>query len=427
MGESDMDVREILRRVRPDRLLPVLMLLVAFLLVSGTLWSCIHQQRIDPPPPAPGVPQVRVLLTSRPIQAATLSTVGSDGYVLTVDGSVVNTAGALPPTTASWAGGVWTFNARTVRGRRAVLKPLGRTLLRFGKTTYRGELRLLPWDGGGFTVVNHLDLESYLAGVLPKELYGGWSPQTYRALAVTARTFALYHTLNRGGRGDYDLGSDQSAQVYGGFSAETNKSLEAVRYTYGVVLTAGAKGSERIFMTQYSACCGGRVNDAATLRSAPDLAPLQGGQTCNDCQGCSRYRWPTVTISKVDLHRALKISYPAATLMKDVKEIRVRTRTDYGRAIWVDVVGSGGKSIRIRAADIRLSLLRSGLPAARGLYSMNCTIRDRGSAFEFADGRGFGHGVGLCQWGAQGKAVAGRTAEDILDFYYPGAVRLRAY
>jgi len=422
-----MDVRAILRRVPPGRLLPVLMLIVAFLFISGTLWSCIQQHRIDPPAPVPGVPNVRVVLTSRPIQTATLSTVSSDGYVLTVDGSVVSAAGALPPTTITYADGVWTFNARTVQGTRAVLKPTGRSLLRFGKTTYRGELRLLPADSGGFIVVNHLDLESYLAGVLPKELYGGWSPQTYRALAVTARTFALYHTLNRGGRGDYDLGADQSSQVYGGFSAETSKSLEAVRYTYGVVLTAGAKGKERIFMSQYSACCGGRVNDAATLRSAPDLAPLQGGQTCDDCQGCSRYRWPTVTVAKTDLHRALKLSYPAAALMKDVKEIRIRTHTDYGRAIWVDIVDSAGRSIRIRAADIRLVLLRSKLPAARGLYSMNCTIHDRGAVFEFADGRGFGHGVGLCQWGAQGKAVAGWSAEEILDFYYPGAVRLRAY
>ena len=109
------------------------------------------------------------------------------------------------------------------------------------------------------------------------------------------------------------------------------------------------------------------------------------------------------------------------------ERIRVVSSTDYGRAVWVDVADHGGRSIRIRAEDIRLALIRTKTPAARGLYSMNCRIRDLGDKFEFYDGRGFGHGVGLCQWGAQGKAAAGWSAERILGFYYPGARFYRAY
>ena len=74
-----------------------------------------------------------------------------------------------------------------------------------------------------------------------------------------------------------------------------------------------------------------------------------------------------------------------------------------------------------------MALLFGGVRAARGLYSMNCDIVDRGGSIEFANGRGFGHGVGLCQWGAQGKALQGWTAERILEAYYPGATLYRIH
>ena len=69
----------------------------------------------------------------------------------------------------------------------------------------------------------------------------------------------------------------------------------------------------------------------------------------------------------------------------------------------------------------------SGPPEAKKLYSMNCRIRDVGDAIEFYDGKGFGHGVGMSQWGAEEKAQRGLRAEEILQFYYPGAVIFRAY
>jgi SpoIID/LytB domain protein len=87
----------------------------------------------------------------------------------------------------------------------------------------------------------------------------------------------------------------------------------------------------------------------------------------------------------------------------------------------------GGQSVRVRAEDLRLALVRSGARGAKGLYSMNCAIRDAGDAVVFCDGRGFGHGVGLSQWGAQDKAARGWPAEKILGFYYPGATLYRAY
>jgi len=181
-------------------------------------------------------------------------------------------------------------------------------------------------------------------------------------------------------------------------------------------------------MAQYSACCGGHVNGARVLRNAPSIEPLTGGQTCNDCAMCRRYRWPAVTISKADIYQALLAAYPkSAPALGGVESISVLSALPHGRAVWVSVAGPTGQSIRLRAEDVRLALLRAGNAQAKRLYSMNCRMRDLGRAIEFADGRGFGHGVGLCQWGAQGKAEKGWLAEEILRFYYPGAKLFRAY
>jgi SpoIID/LytB domain protein len=115
-----------------------------------------------------------------------------------------------------------------------------------------------------------------------------------------------------------------------------------------------------------------------------------------------------------------------------VATVEVTQTTDYGRAVWVRLVGrkqaagGGSETLVLRAEDLRLALIRSASSAAK-LYSMNCKIRDAGGSIVFHDGRGWGHGVGLCQWGAQGKAEAGWTAGQILEFYYPGAKRIRVY
>jgi hypothetical protein len=151
-----------------------------------------------------------------------------------------------------------------------------------------------------------------------------------------------------------------------------------------------------------------------------------------------------VRVAKTDIARALAAAYPGAVRLAGVSEIRVAAATEHGRPIWVDVVGPPAlaagaapaagagsppppASVRVRASDLRLALLRANVASARALYSMNCRWRDAGTAIEFYDGQGFGHGVGLCQWGAQGKARAGWKAEQILQFYYPGSREKRLY
>ncbi len=375
------------------------------------------------PAPAATISTVRVLLTSPGTSVAEISTTGA--YRLTIDGkTVAQSAAAMPAAAVRYLGGNWQIGSRRLAGREAVLAPSPGSMVRMGGKCYQGSLRLLGDVGDTFLAVNHVELESYLAGVLPKELYADWAPATYEALAIAARTFAIYNCVTTGRGSQYDLGDNQASQCYGGYSAETAKSWAAVNATRGVVLAYGLKGQERIILAQYSASCGGQVNGAYVIRNAQRIQPLEGGQICNDCAACSRYRWPAVRLRKADILRALAARYDAARRLTRLDRIDVVYATDYGRAVWVDVVGNG-TPVRLRAEDIRLALLSDGPAAAKRLNSMNCRMVDVGDAIEFTDGRGFGHGVGLCQWGAQGKAVKGWSAERILGFYYPGATLYR--
>ena len=414
-------------RVRTP-LLGVLVIASAAGLVAMGVTSCRRRRRLAQyrPMSPETVPTIRVRLTPLPVESADISTT-SPCRILAGGPGDLRLSEPLRPALVRLAGGTWHIAGQSIEADHLeiVTDPPGR--VRLGSREYRGSLRLLAVGDGRFLVVGHVNLESYLAGVLPEELYAHWSLQAYRALAVAARTFAMYQMRNFGASHDYDLDATQRSQVYGGFSSETEKAWRAVRSTHGQVLAYGPAGDERVFLAQYSACCGGIVNDAGVLRGGTDIPPLRGGQRCDDCRACSRYRWAAVTVSKRDLYDCLAATYGRVRALQGLARLRVTERTSYGRAVWVEAVDPDGRSARLRFSSIRTALFSGGLPAARKLHSMNCRIRDLGQDIQFYDGRGFGHGVGLCQWGAEGKARKGSSAEQMLEFYYPGATIIRPY
>lgn len=429
-GSGDMELSRVQRAWRrAKRFVPVLVFGSGCVLVGRGVSGCGRERPAlveRSPVMREGVPIVRVLVSRGPAEKASIATTA--GYRLLVDGQIaIASRERLPSTGVSRNGDTWYLNDLPFNGSQLHLHPSKDGCVSVLTSSYRGSLRFAPVGEKKFLIINHVDMESYLAGVLPKELYASWAPEAYHALAVAARTFAMYHILTFGESHEYDLGSTQAAQVYGGFPAETDKSWAAVRSTHGQVLTWGPERDERVFMAQYSASCGGWVNGADVIRDTDNIPPLRGGQRCTSCRNCPRYRWEPVRITKVQLHKALGAFCKAVADLPKLTELRIREKTTYGRIVWVDVLGGGGQEVRLRAEAIRTALLRSGVPAARKLHSMNCRFRDLGDAIEFHDGKGFGHGVGLCQWGAQGKAVKGAAGEEILEFYYPQAKIVRAY
>ncbi len=379
----------------------------------------------QPQPPATmdGIPEIRVSV--RTARKATLSTTGPY-RLFTDDQLVAESDKPLPKTSLTRGGRHWYFGRSGVFvGAKLSVVPAGDALVAVDGKRYRGRMALRANGSDGFRCVNRVDVESYLAGVLRKELFPHWEPRAYQVQAIAARTFALYKKATFGARNDYDVSDDQSSQVYGGVDAETDKSRRAVRATHGIVLATGPDGDEKIFSAHYSSCCGGTTNNVAVLYGPPTTTgPLVGGRTCRDCAASKQYRWPAIRIPKRTVHRGLARRYPAIAAMPAIKALEPK-QTIHGRAIWVDVVGSRGRRVKIRTEDLRLALLRDG--QGKGLYSMNCAVRVVGDTVTFGPGRGFGHGVGMCQWGVQGMVQRGCTVEQVLRHYYPDSKLFQAY
>jgi stage II sporulation protein D len=205
------------------------------------------------------------------------------------------------------------------------------------------------------------------------------------------------------------------SQVYVGMSGETTRATEAVDSTRNIVLTWRSRAGEKIFCTYFSSTCGGVTQDAANIKSygtLPRPEPLSGGVRCMYCRQAPHYNWPAVRMSKQTVTERLAVRYPKLRQLGPVDRIEVIERTPEGRPKRIAVVGTRGSDV-LRSEDLRLSL------GPMTVKSTQCRIQAEGDDIVFSAGRGFGHGMGMCQWGAEGLARLGGSADSILKFYYP--------
>jgi len=287
--------------------------------------------------------------------------------------------------------------------------------------TYRGLLRIQR-TAEGLVFTNHVDIEAYLRGVLRGELPRSFHRESFKAQAVAARTYALYMRSKTPASRSFDVADDESSQVYDGVQAEESGAVTAAEVTSGEVCVWNSGGEDTMFCTYYSSCCGGlsqHVNNVK-LRD-PNLPPLAGGVVCNDCQSAKHYRWGPVTISRTEVTKRLLARYPTLSKLGMVTELRPKELTKDGRIIRIEVLGSGGQKETLVGEDFRLCM------GGRILKSTNFTIATQGNIFIFRDGRGFGHGMGLCQYGMETKASHGMDYKQILATYYPGATVKKIY
>jgi len=287
---------------------------------------------------------------------------------------------------------------------------------------YRGYVRLKPVRGK-VRVVNVVSMEAYLAGVVARELYRTWHIEAFKAQTIAARTYAL-RRRNRHQRYGFDLYDTPMSQVYGGVDAETPKAWEAVRATRGVVATYESGGRQVLLPTYYHSACGGDTVPAGTVFGGATPPPLRGGTGCTYCRESSLYRWKKVPVlTKADITAAVRRRGSGVLRnIGNVVRVEVAERTgDGGRARRLRLVDDAGRSVLVRASDWRIWVGASKVP------STWFWIEDRGDAIALTGGRGFGHGVGMCQWGAEFLATHGQTGEQILRYYYPGVELEKAY
>jgi len=293
---------------------------------------------------------------------------------------------------------------------------------------YRGSLNFLVGaDGGSFDVVNVVPAEAYLAGVIGAEMPSYWEIEALKAQAVASRTYALYHKQKYGPQRSWDLRRTEGNQVYRGLAAETATVREAVRQTHGIVLLCRSNSGETLFPAYFGSTCGGHTESSRNV-FGDDWSPLIGVACpyCTATAPAAYLEWPAVEMDVAEVWKRLVEQYPTLQRLESIEAIEPAVVGEYGdlrRITRVRLVGNNGKSQRLEAENLRLTLD----PTGRKLKSTACVIERSGNLFRFHSGRGFGHAVGMCQYGAEGLARASKTCEDILALYYPGARTCKLY
>jgi stage II sporulation protein D len=355
-------------------------------------------------------PVVRVAVSTG-ATAVTVSLHGSYRVTDAVTGALIRSGRGLPPTPAGAGQRGLRLGEQTVPSRMIRLEASRGFTLHGGTAPrrYRGGLDIVLDDAGRVTAVNRIDLEAYVSGVLYHEVSDTWPMEALKAQAVAARTYALYQVRKKKPAA-YDVTSDVFSQVYGGRSAERPRTNRAVRRTRGQVLLY--QGG--ILPAFFHASCGGHTEDVAELWRY-DLAPLRG-VGCPHCDGRPGYSWKRNFHSQAVQELLGRHGY----VLGPIHTISVQQRNASGRVVELRITDRNGGAVTISGKDFRAILGPNVVRSNRYRVVM------QGYYFDLV-GQGWGHGVGMCQQGACGMALAGGRYRDILGLYYPGAVVSRVY
>jgi stage II sporulation protein D len=304
--------------------------------------------------------------------------------------------------------------------------------------TYPGEIELVAERDdfnrltGRFDAVNHVGMESYLPGVLSKELYASWDIKAYRAQAIAARSYAIWEmNLPVRKASHFDLEASQASQAY--TANASDKARAAVADTAGQVLVY----EHRVLPAFYSSCSGGTGQDAiaAWPGKVDDLTPLRGREHGRWGQASTKFRWGPIERDRAALSKRIaawgKVNKHAVAGLGTLARVEVASRNRVGRPTTMQVSDTAGKSFVLACEDLRVAsnYRAPGLPTVdlnNLVYSSHAEYAVSADTVSIT-GRGFGHGVGMCQFGAQHMASEGHDHRAILGFYYPGAELRKAY
>lgn len=271
-----------------------------------------------------------------------------------------------------------------------------------GSAKYRGKI-IVKVDGSSLLLINIVDLEDYLLSVLPSEMPSVFQIEAQKAQAISARTFA-WATHGKHKKDGYDLCDSTDCQMYEGVSHERTASTEAVKATAGMVMTYNGK----LISAMYCSDCGGRTKDG----NSPYLCSVTDKPEGSSEEACEHdgHSW-TKSWTVDEFEKMLQKSHPR---IKDIKNICVTDQDGSGRAESVKI-DCGNGSTAVDGTDFRSlfgnSVIKSTFFTAK--------IENGNVLFE---GKGFGHGIGLCQFGANGLASSpyNYTYDRILKHYYRG-------
>lgn len=406
----------------------------------AVLASCIHQEAPESAPvpaaaaPQGPEPQVRIGLQ---VGAASVMIGGAAALTVTQpDGT---------PVTRIASGEAW----RVVIAGQALqlVSPSGRSTapteavsvipedqndaVRIGRRDYRGTLDLFR-DRTGLSVINRVGLEAYLGGVVGGEMGRRDSSEmeALRAQAVVSRTYAL-RNMGRWRADGFDFQSTVADQVYGGVQGENPLAMQAVRDTRGLVITAAGAPIDAFF---FSTCGGHTADGTEAFRGAErsylrSIADVDAAGVAY-CSISPRYHWRDEWSGEAlrsVLSRTLRETGLASGDVGRIRDVVAEGRTASGRVARLAIATSSG-TLSVDGPRIRRVLQTTDGEILRSTVFELAVSKDGGSVSRLVvNGMGAGHGVGMCQWGAVGRARAGQRYPDILAAYFQGTQLQRYY
>lgn len=287
--------------------------------------------------------------------------------------------------------------------KRLLIRPTKDSFVKINNHDFRGEVLLMRTPNNRLTAINSIDIEDYIKGVLYHEVSHHWPMEALKAQAVATRTYALYK-MEGSHHSDYDVTNDIYSQVYGGKDSERYRTGLAVDRTSNQVLTYQGK----ILPAYFHATCAGMTEDAKELWNT-DIPPLRG-VPCMFCQDSPHLHWKR-NFRLRDIQLALNKHDYKIGLIKDIAIVD-RDRSERIRNL--KITDRQGNSITISGKDFR------DIIGPNDVRSNNYEIAMQGY-YVTLNGKGWGHGVGMCQWGARGMANQQFNYKQILAYYYPGS------
>ena len=288
------------------------------------------------------------------------------------------------------------------------IEPTGGGVVWIGDRWYRGRAYLAP-AGQGLTAVNYVDLEQYLYSVLGGEMNGNWPQEALKAQAVVARSYAL-HKRQYSANAVYDLGDTTKWQVYRGVQDESSGTQIAVNATAGQVLTYGQKIIEAVFHSS-SGGCTENVEDV-WMQPLPYLRSVKD----NYDQGAPVYQW-----SKSVTQSTLSSLAPGVGRVREMK--LAQGTPSCKRVVTMRMIGDkGSTTISGEKLQSALGLKSTFFSIAPQVNRVASKSTSQPEPSFIINGAGFGHGLGMSQWGAYNMARQGLSYQQIMGHYYTGVV-----
>ena len=300
--------------------------------------------------------------------------------------------------------------------------------IQFGGSTYLGIAKIVrrtDIDENASDLVFIVPLEEYLPGVLAKELFKGWQVNTYQAQAIAARSYAACEMEWWRKRRHYDVVAGQASQAWVGATSDA-KSLDAVANTRGEYLVFDG----RVVPTYYSSSCGGlpasavdSIRDGTWTQIAP-LNVTEKGRRTQCCEKAPTAKWQVSFAIAEIVERMNEWSKQAGRKdlgpMNGIKTFVVGDRNSLGRSMTFFITDRNGKRFIWDTGDFRVAM-NAGAESSRDSLKSSALEPRMDNGRLILDGRGHGHGAGMCQYGAEFMAKSGKSARAILERYYPGA------